>query len=411
MRSHWLWPVLLLAISSCGETPSETTARLAEMIAAGQQDEAIQEINELLIENNRESSTPLNDEATSRVLKRSLDGSIAAWTQEDEFHFHTPDEHNQVEFDGQSLRDFTLSYTGRFAIVLAEADAACRPYAVSLEDDQILDQELALASCYEAPAITDDGAYYYYPEKGGIRVAELDPGNETQNDATASGARPEDLPASEFKAKFKKITNQFTLIPVNQRGLLIFYGAAGAYDLYYYSGQGKKVTKIEAPGKNEQFARPGLYSVFEGDSSDTTAEGEDTPLRNQENLPDYGAYGLDTAQAFVYAGGAGKRKLYGLRFSEPPKLERGVPARVTEHLVFLRDRKEFLILKKDHMSYWDPLRNTRSALPLVARGFVMYSGGLIYIDLLNRVYLREKPFSHFELELMRLRESASPDKE
>ena len=80
-------------------------------------------------------------------------------------------------------------------------------------------------------------------------------------------------------------------------------------------------------------------------------------------------------------------------------------------MVFVRDRREFLILHRDHMSYWDPIRNRKSDLPLVARGFVLYSGGLVYIDLLNRVYLRKKPFSPFEIDLMRLRKQASPESE
>lgn len=76
-------------------------------------------------------------------------------------------------------------------------------------------------------------------------------------------------------------------------------------------------------------------------------------------------------------------------------------------MVFIRDRRAFLTLQREKMFYWNPLRNTRRELPLVARGFELYSGGLVYIDLLNRLYLRREPFSHFEMELMQLREKAA----
>ncbi|MEQ9363750.1 MAG: hypothetical protein RIF32_05880, partial [Leptospirales bacterium] len=379
-----------------------------------QNEAVLTEINELLILNNRELSTPLNEDATARVLKRSLDGSVAAWTQADEFHFHRADASGSVDFDGANPRDFTLSYSGKFAVVLTETETGCRPFVVSLSRESVLETpELPDGSCYEAPVVTDDGRYYYYPEKGGLRLIDLagDPGDQSAQPEEA----PEDLPAKKFPPKYKKITNQFSIEQINARGLLIFHGSAGAYNLYYYPGVGSKLSEVKPAGK-DMIARPRLYSVFEGD---TIASSDDPELSEEDDGHETGdaepaapandgAYGLDTVQAFVYVGGAGKRRLHGLRFSSPPKINAGMPARVTQHLSFVRDRREFLILHQDHMSYWDPLRNKKSALPLVARGFVLYSGGLVYIDLLNRLYLRKQPFSPFELELMRLRKRATP---
>lgn len=413
--------VLAGLISGCGETPEETRARLTQMIAENQNEAVLAEINELLIENNRELSTPLNEDSTPRVLKRSLDGSVAAWTQADEFHFHRADASGSVDFDDATPRDFTLSYGGQFAVVLVELENGCRPFVVSLRRERILDRDdLPDGSCYEAPVVSDDGRFYYYAEKGGVRVVDLDPSAESAGGQADSGDLPEDLPedlpAKKFPPKYKKITNQFFLNQVNERGLLIFHGSAGAYNLYHYSGSGSSLTRLKPSGK-DMIARPRLYSVFEGDTisgnpaANKAAEnGEndsgdisDAPARTRDD-----PYGLDTAQAFVYAGGAGKRRLHGLRFADQPKFNRGFSARVTQHLSFVRDRREFLILHKDHMSYWDPIRNKKAALPLVARGFVQYSGGLVYIDLLNRLYLRKQPFSPFEMELMRLRQEASP---
>ncbi|MCR9143812.1 MAG: hypothetical protein NXI24_16315 [bacterium] len=399
--------------TGCGETPAETRARLERLIAENQNEAVLAEINELLIENNRELSTPLNEETAPRILKRSLDGSVAAWTQSGEFHFHRADASGSVDLGDANLREFTLSYSGRYAVVLAELEKGCRPFVVSLGGEAILETpDLPDGSCYEAPVVTDDGRFFFYPEKGGVRFIEIQSAAAAGEDAQTGEApgAPENLSSKKFPPKYKKITNQFSIEQINRRGLLIFHGSAGAYNLYFYSGSGSSVSQVK-PGGKGMIARARLYSVFEGD---TIASEDDPELSetdgdgNEERAPAGGAYGLDTVQAFVYAGGAGKRRLHGLRFSNPPKFQQGLPARVTQHLTFVRDRREFLILHRDHMSYWDPLRNKKSALPLVARGFVLYSGGLVYIDLLNRLYLRKQPFSPFELELMRLRKKATP---
>ena len=45
-------------------------------------------------------------------------------------------------------------------------------------------------------------------------------------------------------------------------------------------------------------------------------------------------------------------------------------------------------------------------LPLLARDFELYRGGLVYVDLLNRLYIRKAPFSDLEIEMVKLRERA-----
>jgi hypothetical protein len=396
------------ALPACSETPIEITERLTRMIETERTREALVEINELLIESNRERSVPLNNDPVARVLKRSLDGSVVAWTQEDEFYFYMPDASGSVAFGGVILRDFALSYTGRYAVVLAEVENGCQPHIVSLARESVVGtDELPIGSCYELPAITDDGQFYFYPEKGGLVHLATGQGDDDYPGEAAPDHPPADLPAAKFPPKYPKVTNLFTIEQIGRRRLLIFHGSAGAYNLYYYPGHGQDVTLLTAPGKT-LFARARLYSIFEGDTITASSENglRATPAGNNDP-----AYGLGTSQAFAYAGGAGKRRLHGLRFTDPPQISQGIPARATQHLVFVRDREEFLILHRDHMSYWNPIRNQRSALPMVARGFVMYSGGLVYIDLLNRLYLRKEPFSGFEMELMRLREAASDEKD
>lgn len=396
--------------SSCGETAAETLTRLEAMIAgeaAGAQStaEALAEINELLLEKNRELSEPLGESAVPRILKRSLNGGVVAWSERERFFFRTPEGLGSLEPGNNEIRDFNLSYSGRYAVVLLETATGCQPTVVSIEDKRMLaapgNRKLPEASCYELPAVTDDGSTYIHAAKGGLNLLPL----QTNSD----GSVPADgrLAAKYFPAKYKKITNSFSLMQMNERGLLIFHGGAGAYRMYHYAGTGATVTGVTVPGK-AMVARPILYSVFEGDTLTISDESLAEAAAGEANSarPPNKTYALDTAQAFVYAGGAGRRRLHGVRFDSPPRVFPGLPARVSQQLAFVRDRAEFLTLFRDHMSYWDPVRNRKAPLPLVARDFVLYSGGLVYVDLLDRLYLRREPFSRFEMELMRLRDAA-----
>ena len=374
----------------CLESPEETIERLSLWIASGREQEALEEIDELLSETNNESSIPIDEDSAMRLLGRSIDGSRVAWISQARFYFRGSDSEGYVNI-GEEPIAFNLSYSGRFATVIRRENGSCQALFVDLNESEIIDlpteNERMEVRCNEIPAITDDGRYIYFARDGGLRRLVL---NET---GLADSDRGRDLPSGRFRPKYRLTANRFVVHQVGERGLIIFFGTAGYYQGYYYSGSGTDVQAMSQP-----CASPQLVLVFDGDTITEEANPEQAGRPDPE---------VDFADAFVYVGGAGRRKLHSLRWTNSFAMGSGMNARAATHMIYLRDRRQFIVLDDDRMYYWDAQTNRRSSLPLLARQFELYNGGLVYVDLLNRLYLRRAPFSRMELDLVRLREEAN----
>ncbi|MCB1327441.1 MAG: hypothetical protein H7A21_10755 [Spirochaetales bacterium] len=391
---HMLLVILVLTAGlfpvRCLESPEETIERLSLWIASGREQEALEEIDELLAETNNESSIPIDEDSVMRLLGRSIDGSRVAWISEGRFYFRGSDSEGYVNI-GEEPVDFNLSYSGRFATVIRRENGNCQALFVDLNQSEIIDlpteNERLEVRCNEVPAITDDGRYIYFARDGGVRHLAL---NET---GLAESDRVRDLPSGRFRPKYRLTANRFVLHQVGDRGLIIFFGTAGYYQGYYYAGMGTDLQAMSQP-----CASPELVLVFDGDTVTEEANPEQAGRPDPE---------VDFADAFVFVGGAGRRKLHSLRWTNSFAMGSGINARTATHLIYLRDRRQFIVLGDNRMFYWDAQTNRRSSLPLLARQFELYNGGLVYVDLLNRLYLRRAPFSRLELDLVRLREEAN----
>lgn len=399
---------LLAGAVGCSETPAEKLERLRGLVAEDRTDEALEEINRLLTETNKELSTPLNEERVQRSLKQSLDGRAVAWVQQQEIRYRDAQQTDRVLELPAPARDFNLSSSGSFAVAhLERADEdSCTPVVADFRAGRILRPEIEVdLPCYQTPAVAEDGQFLYYADKNRLHILRLQP------DASPPGAEnvPEKLPA--LKPKYDKLSNRMALYQAGQRGLLIFFGAAGYYDLYHYPGSGDDIERIET-----DVARPRLYSVFTGQSmadplnpEEDEAAGESIegatakPVQTQGELSPEERR-LARAEAFFFSGGAGRWDLRPLRYSGKPEADKGIRTRPRKQMIFVRDRGEFLTLRGERMYYWDPLENQARLLPLLARQFELFEGGLVYVDLLDRVYLRSAPFSELEIELAQLRE-------
>ncbi|MCB1309104.1 MAG: hypothetical protein KDK30_13020 [Leptospiraceae bacterium] len=384
----------LLPLAQCSETPEEKLQRLAGWIDEGRQAEVLEEINELLTRTNNELSIPLDKKRIHRSIRRSADGSRITWLQEEEIYIRGDDENiDSIDLDETPI-DYTLSFSGHYAVALLRTESACRPVALDLVEVEELEPELKEVSCNYLPAISDDGQYVYVIEDGGITPLS------TELAAADDPEPPLRIKSDSFSPKYKKVTNRFFLHQIGTRGLLIFHGIGGYYNLYTYDGQGSQIKKSET-----DFASPGLVLVFEGD----TVSGPETPDGPQpiDNPEPDNRFGMQTVRSFAYSGGAGRWNLHGLEFGDSGlKIHTGFVANIVNHMVFVRDRREFMILEDDHLWYWNPLNDRRSMLPLLARDFELYRGGLVYVDLLNRLYIRKAPFSDLEIEMVKLRERA-----
>lgn len=391
----------------CTESPEEIIADLEELVAEGRRKEALEEINERLTERSKELSIPLNEDSVDRILKQSPDGSRVAWVQDQElFVLKTDGQQTSIDLD-ENVRDFSLSNSGRFAALQLESESGCRPVVVDIDDRSVLEQSFPPSPCFQVPAVTDDGALLIQMRGGGLNLISI--GAAPRLDA------PRELPAALFPPRYKNVSNAFTLYQVNKRGLLIFFGAAGYYDLYFYSGTGREVKRLQ-----QNLARPRLFIVSEGGAPDGEGAAEEAPgdetdatdgeapaPRDAPAAPD--RLRLTTADGFVYSGGAGRWMLHAVRYRESVEVGPGFGAQNFSQVAFLRARRSFLIQSRDKLYYWDPVERTRKLLPLIARKFELYSGGLAYVDLVGRLYLRKAPFSDLEIQLVQMREKLAQD--
>lgn len=429
-RPFGAWAILTLLLiawglfySNCSKTPEERLADLALRIKKGEREESLQEIRALLAESNRQHSITLEGSSEKRYLGVSPDGSRIAWIQSNKLYYREAEQKGPIELPG-NVRGFNLSWSGRYAVaVLQSGDQAqegCQPVVLFLDNAELLDQKLPTVDCQHRPAITDNGRYLYYKKAKGISYYPVSQSKAVDSDSLAD--LPEELSAKKFPVRYKKVPQRFVLHQIGRRGLLIFHGNFGYYKLYFYPGSGKKLKK-----RGTVFSRPVLYHSYDSWNAllkgsglnrgrggrsrakeDPVATGGEAIQAKELAKADSGygsGYGSD--QAFAYGGGAGKWRLYPLRLKGGLALGRSIEGdMVADNLAFLRDQNQFLLLSQDQLYYWSPLTNRRIALPLAARFFEFYNGGLVYVDLLNRMYLREAPFSAFEMKLMQLQAKA-----
>ncbi|MBX7057994.1 MAG: hypothetical protein K1X75_07995 [Leptospirales bacterium] len=371
--------LLLTLLGGCSERAEEKLARLERMSASGESADALSEINELLTEKNKELSEPLDEERADRILKLSADGRVAAWSQDEELYIRDQERTYNIDLDAP-ISDFTLSSNGRYAAATIAGDNECVAAAVDVRDQSVRETNLPEGPCYLTPAISDDGQLLYLPREKSLWVLALN-----------SGARTEITPA-QTPPKYRNLSNIYTVTSAGRRGALIFYGAAGYYDLYYYPGQGSQLTRLL-----QNVARPYFFPSTQGA---TLASPDD--LEVEAPPPD--RLKLGEADGFVYSGGAGRWQLHALRLSgERPQAGANLPAPAFSQLAFLRNRRVFLAQSRERLHYWNPYTRKKRELPLLARKFEMGAEGLLYVDLLNRLYLRRSSFSELEIRLTQMR--------
>lgn len=373
-----------VGLAACRESAEEKLARLEAMGRGADREDALEEISSLLTEKNKELSEPIDEDNVDRILKQSADGKTIAWAQDDDLYVREADRVRHIDLDAP-ISDFTLSGNGRFAAALTAAESECKPVVIDVIERRTREIEAGPVACFRTPAISGDGALLFLPEKNGLRLMELESGQSRQ------------IPASKTPAKFRNLSNLYAITTIGERSALVFFGAAGYYDLYYYSGDGGDLKRLL-----QNVARPRFFPSTDGVRLESAEELPSTAV-TEDRL------NLAKADGFVYSGGAGRWQLHPLQLGDEPRLGRALPAPAFQQLVFVRNRGEFLIHSRERLYYWNPYSRKKRALPLAARRFEMGAEGLIYVDLLNRLYLRRAPFSELEIQLTQLRESISAE--
>ena len=397
---------LFSGLLACSETKQEILARLARTIAENTEnkgqskeiDAAREEIAQRFIEENRKHSVQLAESEPNRLIKISLDGSTLIWVQEGYLYYVQNERQWKLGLDLEGdLLDMNPSWNGDYLVLFVRPELGkkkknrkCQPKILSLVKRKFLEYDLPKLKCSNTPAINDKGNTLFYAAKGELRRFPLD--NLSFQQALSQSIT---FSAKHFTKKYKKVKNRFVLYQAAPQAVLIFFGNVGYYNMYYYNGQ----TEDKLDKSNIVFSSARLYPSFRLGLQNKMNVGMQTQEKKR--------LGLYEARAFAYSGGAGKRKLHALHFGEELKVGEGFQAQVFSQLIFLQEQGQFLSIQEQKLYFWDPVSVQRQRLPLSAKNLFLFRKGLIYVDLLGQLYLRQSLFSDFEMSLLDLYDEIS----
>ncbi|MCB1305577.1 MAG: hypothetical protein KDK37_14920 [Leptospiraceae bacterium] len=370
-----------LTFLQCSETPEETILRLQKQMQEGKYEQTETEILELEHEISDESSVVLSEKNTARLYAVSLDHTAFTWYENGKLFYRTLGITKELSLPDAPVR-LLLSYSGKTA--LAEyhdrpgSDGNCSYDYIHIIQGKV-HPDILSTNCENTPAITDTGDRIYYSDGKALYF------KDTEKDGSALAA-----PASVFKEKFKKVENRFHIASLPNGAIWIFYGEAGYYNLYYYSGKGQPTVFMEG------VASPILYGSVQRDFLK-----DDTEKINPESL-----FAGDPA-VFLYTGAAGNYKLQMIHLPDRkgPIFDVGI----REDMFYVAEKEQFLLVRNDHLSYLNPTNRKYSRLPMEASRIFVYSEGIAYVNPKGKLLLRSRGFSNFEKKLFELKEELASE--
>ena len=372
----------ILSLLQCTESPEETVLRLEQQIQAGRFKETSAEIEQLIQSNNEEHSITLSENPADRVFAVSLDHTAFAWYENGKLTYRSLGIVKEVGLP-QKPDQIILSYSGKTA--LAEyrnrpgSEGKCSYDLIQIMQGNV-QPDILETDCENQPALTDTGDKIYFSDGKHLYLRDI---------LEAKTAMV--VPRGAFKEKFKKVQNRFHLVSLPSGSIWIFYGEAGYYNLYYYTGPGRPDLFIEG------VASPKLFGSVPRDF-----------LQNDENeqLQAESLFSGDPA-VFMYTGAAGNYKLQMVNLPNRKGPEYDVGIR--DDLFYVTEKEEFLLVRKNYLSFLNPSSRKYTQLPLEVKRIFVYSEGVAYVDPEGKLLLRSRGFSDFEKNLHRLKEEVASE--
>lgn len=361
---------LPLLLPGCRESESKRIERLEQALKTDQKAAAKEEIEKELARLSTGESRKI-EEPGFRSLRRSLSGSSVFWIQENRLKFLNPDRES-ITLSGAPY-EFRTSPSGNFAAVLFKRESDCALRIYSIEDRKALGDEIP-ALCFPAFTVSDDGRSIYYTEDKWIKKSTFDEDHENLHTENFTEIK-------NFAPRFARSTNRFELYAAADNSLLVFFGAAGYYRLY-------SVLKNTAPRMLDQgFSRPTLYGLLKTD-----------PLAQNQTAEDPKIF----AQALW--GGTGQYKIRPISLAPVVSIGAGRPIPSTTNTACVNSSQDCYILKNGLLARVKESGRTET-LPLLALSFEIFQSGILF-QTKDGLYLREGSFSDYEMNLVRLHESA-----
>lgn len=172
---------------------------------------------------------------------------------------------------------------------------------------------------------------------------------------------------------FKKNSHKLYLFPLPEKGIWLFYGNFGYYDLYYYN---EKTLKLLIKG----VATPKIFFVVD-------------ELFKEDTSMNY--------YYFVVTGAAGEYTYTG--FLLPDQIWKSFNLPYREDYVYIINQNHFLFSEDEFLSLYNITTNKEIKLPIKVSYFFIYDGSLILL-MDKKLLIRKEPFDSLEKKIFTLKE-------
>lgn len=213
-------------------------------------------------------------------------------------------------------------------------------------------------SCFPK-VITDTGKIYYLKDQEiWERTVEKEVKSISQN---------------QLNKIFKKNSHKLFLFSLPEKGIWIFYGNFGYYDLYYYN---EKILKLLIKG----VATPKIFYVVD-------------ELFKEDTSMNY--------YYFVVTGGVGEYTYTG--FLLPDQIWKSFNIPYRKDYVYIMKQNHFLFSEDEFLNLYNVTTNKEIKLPIKVTSFFAYDGSLILL-MDKKLLIRKEPFDSLEKKIFSLKE-------
>ncbi len=389
---------LFLAAGCLKPSPEERFAEIKKLFEDQKTEEALEATVLLAEDVSRIYSLQADEGSHDRMLRRSLDGSAAAWIHSGRVHYRRNSVTESVPLS-ITPEGLSVSFDGSILSVWrARAEGDCRFEIIRLPGKDSPEAQTALykfPSCSPEPRFTASG-YVYFIKEQGLHRAQLSftPGvqeiQESEQIVAAAAVRP----------PVPKIGHSYNIYDGGNGLILLFSGSLGVYKLYTFYESSGRLGSV-----NRNFSSPQLIYSSENavmkDHPDPEKKDDNPAYPNQPVKPSKGKKG----EIFLFEGGAGRYSLRKVRL-ENGSLSLLHSFRVTpmRNIIHSGPENQFLTLTEDRISVWNGSDNTVKELPLRSGNFTLFDEGILYEGIDQNLYLRNTLFTDLEYEIMNFEE-------
>ena len=411
-----------LLLTNCSESKKDIITRLTNTISNPKQDsESLKktqiEIENLLNKENYNRSKVINNNKQKYIIDFSMDGKTAAWYADSKLLIFQNDSKISLEPNiNQVVVDFNLSYNGNFIILILKNGKSCNFKVISVKEKKISNSSSTDFSCNQSPAVDDKGEKIYYFDNGNLNYYSLEQSIQTQEDSLKLNTNLKPVKSlnniktlvssKNFNFKYRNVSPKQIIYTYKPNSLLIFYGNAGVYDIYFYNILKNKLNKHKLTASTPELFLSSKYENLNKNDLELKSQKVtiSTISKIKENLNFANLdQELEKIEAFIYTGNAGKYEIRPINITEDQfKIGNAIKSEIYNKIIYITHQAEFMVMQKQKILFWNPKNSIKQKIPFSIKNFYAFNGGILFIDTFNKIYHRKEKFTEFEQNLIDL---------